>query len=71
MFCLITQNTSEDTVEGTHLEIPRTLLAHQPRDTFLHLARCLVGKRKCQNLPRGHPLLQQPGYLIGKYSRLP
>ena len=70
MFCLVSQDTCKNTVESTHLKVSCTLSTHQSRDTFFHLARCLVGKCKCKNLPRGHALLQQPGYLIGKDSRL-
>ena len=67
---LCPQDTGEDTVERSHLQISGALLAHQPAYTLLHLPGRLVGKGQRQDLPGGHPLLHQPGYLVGQHARL-
>ena len=64
------QDTGEHAVEGTHLQIPRLLLAHQPAYALLHLTGSLVGKRQRENLPGLRSLLQQPGYLIRQHAGL-
>ena len=52
------------------VQIARTLVTHQTANTFLHLARRLVGECQRENLPRLHTLLQKIGYLIGQHTRL-
>ena len=70
MLGLAPQDPCKHTVEGTHLQVSGLLIAHQAPDTLLHLSRCLIGKRQCQNLPGSHPLFQQPRNLIGQHTCL-
>ena len=53
-----TQDAGENRVKGSHLQIACSLVAYQTGYTLLHLTRCLIGKRQCQNLPRLHALFQ-------------
>ena len=76
--CLCPQNACKHAVECAHLQVSRLFLAHQPAYAFLHLARCLVGKRQRQYIPRPDRIisrllsfLQQPRDLIRQHPCLP
>ena len=64
-----TENTGEDAMEGTHVEMLGEVIAHQFSDTFLHLPSRLIGKGKRHDAPRLHALAQEISNLIGKHTR--
>ena len=62
------QNAGKNRMKRTHLQIYSPLLPYQSANTFFHLTCRLIGKSQCQNVPRGHALLQQIGNLIGQHT---
>ena len=70
MLSLGPQDSGEDAMKGTHIEMLGKVLAHQSADTFLHLLRRLVGKGERHDAPRFQSLAQQIGYLIGEHTCL-
>ena len=65
-----TENTGEDAMEGTHIEMLGEVIAHQFSDTFLHLPCRLIGKGERHDAPGFHALAQEISYLISKHTRL-
>ena len=69
MLSLRSQDSGEDAVEGTHIEMLGEIISHQFSDTFLHLSCCLVGKGERHDTPGFHALAQEISYLISKHTR--
>ena len=67
---LRSQDSGEDAVEGTHIEMLCEIISHQFPDTFLHLPCRLIGKGERHDAPGFHALAQEISYLISKYTRL-
>ena len=69
MLGLRSQDSGEDAVEGTHIEMLGEIISHQFSDTFLHLPCRLVGKGERHDTPGFHALAQEISYLISKHTR--
>ena len=69
MLSLRSQDSGEDAVESTHIEMLCEIISHQFSDTFLHLSCCLVGKGERHDAPGFHALAKEISYLISKYTR--
>ena len=69
MLSLRSQDSEEDAVEGTHIEMLGEVISHQFSDTFLHLSCRLVGKGERHDAPGFHALAQEISYLISKHTR--
>ena len=69
MLSLRSQDSGEDAVEGTHIEMLGEIISHQFSDTFLHLPCRLVGKGERHDTPGFHALAQEISYLISKHTR--
>ncbi len=70
MLSLRSQDSGEDAVESTHIEMLGEVISHQFSDTFLHLSCRLVGKGERHDAPGFHALAQEISYLISKHTRL-
>ena len=69
MLGLRSQDSGEDAVESTHIEMLCEIISHQFSDTFLHLSSSLVGKGERHDTPGFHALAKEISYLISKYTR--
>ena len=69
MLGLRSQDSGEDAVEGTHIEMLGEIISHQFSDTFLHLPSRLVGKGERHDAPGFHALAQEISYFISKHTR--
>ena len=69
MLSLRSQDSGEDAVESTHIEMLGEIISHQFSDTFLHLPCRLVGKGERHDAPGFHALAQEISYLISKHTR--
>ena len=69
MLSLRSQDSGEDAVEGTHIEMLGKIISHQFSDTFLHLPCRLVGKGERHDAPGFHALAQEISYFISKHTR--
>ena len=70
MLSLRSQDSGEDAVESTHIEMLGEIISHQFSDTFLHLPCRLIGKGERHDAPGFHALAQEISYLISKHTRL-
>ncbi len=64
------QDARKDGVEGAHPKILSFGAAEELLNSALHFARCLIGKRECQNVERIHALLHEVGDSKGQYAGL-
>ena len=69
MLSLRSQDSGEDAVESTHIEMLGEIISHQFSDTFLHLPSRLVGKGERHDAPGFHALAQEISYFISKHTR--
>ena len=69
MLSLRSQDSGEDAVEGTHIEMLGEIISHQFSDTFLHLPCRLIGKGERHDAPGFHALAQEISYFISKHTR--
>ena len=69
MLSLRSQDSGEDAVESTHIEMLGEIISHQFSDTFLHLPCRLIGKGERHDAPGFHALAQEISYLISKHTR--
>ena len=67
---LTTENLGKDRVKCAHPQHGGRPLPHTCSDTFLHLARRLVGKGKRKNGPRLIAMLKQICYLVCEHTCL-
>ena len=70
MLSLRSQDSGEDAMEGTHIEMLCEIISHQFSDTFLHLPCRLIGKGERHDAPGFHALAQEISYFISKHTRL-
>ena len=70
MFGFSSQDTCTHAVERAHPQVARHLVAHQPNDALLHLARGFVGEGQGEDVSGGYALGEQVSNLIGEHTRL-
>ena len=64
------ENSRENRMERTHLQIASHLVAYKVAYALLHFVSRLVGERQSQNVPRPHSHFQQVGDLVNQHTRL-
>ena len=65
------EDSCEDAMEGTHVDILRPITTNELCHPLFHLCSSLVGEGKSQYVPGIVAIEQQIGHLVGKHSCFP